>query len=219
MIKALAIKDWQVFEKQMAGYILGMLLALSLIGTAKPWPFSAGALLLLVLLVSTGFYTIQTSLLVERKEQTAAFVMSLPISPADFFWSKLLGNLAIYLVPLGIVTGGTVFLVLFTPLPDGLLVYSLLIYGFMLVNFCVCLSFAIAVESEAWNAFVMMALMTMVGPFIYWIGTIPSIGPNIRKDSIVWSMQALSVFAGEFLVIAAVLALTSWVHSRKKSFL
>lgn len=219
MIKLLAIKDWQVYEKQLAGYVFGMLLALSLVGTAKPWAFNAGALLLIVLLISTGFYSIQTSLLVERKEQTAPFIMSLPVSPMEFFWSKLLGNLAIYLLPFGLVVGGTAFLVLFTALPDGLLVYSLLIFGFMLMSFCVSLSVAIAVESEAWNIFTMMALMTLLGPFIIWVGMIPEVGSHIRADRIVWSAQAAGVLAGELFVIAVALTLTSWVHSRKKSFL
>ena len=45
MVKRLVVKDWQVYQKQLAGYVAGLLLALSLMGMAKPWSFSAGALL------------------------------------------------------------------------------------------------------------------------------------------------------------------------------
>ncbi|MCI1710262.1 MAG: hypothetical protein LKM39_07905 [Chiayiivirga sp.] len=44
----------------------------------------------------------------ERKEQTQPFVMSLPVTPMDVFWGKLLANLVIFLVPFLFVTGGMV---------------------------------------------------------------------------------------------------------------
>jgi len=219
MIKLLVIKDWQIYQKQLAGYVAGMLLALSLVGMGKPWSFAAGSLLLLVLLTVIGQFAIQTSVVTERKEQTVPFIMSLPVTPMDFYWGKLLANLAIYLVPFTLVTGGTAALVLSTPLPDGLLVYVLLINCFLLMCFCVTLCIAIAVASEAWIMFTMMALMTLVGPYIYGIGRVAAIGTNLGTNNIVWSATALGLLAAELSVIAIVLGVTSWIHARKTSFL
>lgn len=219
MIKLLVIKDWQIYQKQLAGYVAGMLLALSLVGMGKPWSFAAGSLLLLVLLTVIGQFAIQTSVVTERKEQTVPFIMSLPVAPMDFYWGKLLANLAIYLVPFTLVTGGTAALVLSTPLPDGLLVYFLLINCFLLMCFCVTLCIAIAVASEAWIMFTMMALMTLVGPYIYGIGRVAAIGTNLNTNNIVWSAPAVGLLAGELLVIAIVLGVTSLIHARKTSFL
>jgi len=219
MIKLLVIKDWQIYQKQLAGYVAGMLLALSLVGMGKPWSFAAGSLLLLVLLTVIGQFAIQTSVVTERKEQTLPFIMSLPVAPMDFYWGKLLANLAIYLVPFTLVTGGTAALVLSTPLPDGLLVWFLLIYCFLLMCFCVTLCIAIAVESEGWNMFTMMALMTLVGPYIYGIGRVAAIGTNLNTNNIVWSAPAVGLLTGELAVIAIVLGVTSWIHARKTSFL
>jgi len=219
MIKLLVIKDWQIYQKQLACYVAGMLLALSLVGMGKPWSFAVGSLLLLVLLISIGSFVIQTSLIAERKEQTAPFIMSLPVAPMDVYWGKLLANLAIYLVPFTLVAGGTVALVLATPLPDGLLVYFLLIYCFLLMCFCATLCVAIAVESEGWIMFTMMALMTFVGPYIFGIGRIEAIGTNLNTNNIVWSAPALGLLAGQLLVMAIVLGVTSWSHARKTSFL
>jgi ABC-type transport system involved in multi-copper enzyme maturation permease subunit len=219
MIKLLVIKDWQIYQKQLAGYVAGMLLALSLVGTGKPWPFAAGSLLLLVLLIVIGQFAIQTSVVTERKEQTVPFIMSLPVAPMDFYWGKLLANLVIYLVPFTLVTGGTAALVLSTPLPDGLLVYFLLINCFLLLCFCVTLCVAIAVESEGWITFTMMALMTLIGPYIYGLGVIPAIGTNLTTNNIVWSAPAVGLLGGELLVIGIVIGVTSWIHARKTSFL
>ena len=219
MIKLLVIKDWQIYQKQLAAFVAGMLLALSLIGMGNLWSFAVGSLLLLVLLTVIGQFLIQTSLITERKEQTVPFIMSLPVTPMDFYWGKLVANLAIYLVPFTLVTGGSAALVLTTPLPDGLLVYFLLVFGFLLMCFCVTLCTAIAVESEAWLAFTMIALMTLVGPFIYGIGRFAAIGTNVNTNNIVWSAPAVGLLAGELIVIAIVLGVTSWIHSRKASFL
>ena len=119
MVRKLIVKDWQVYQKQLAGFLGGMLLALGLVGMGTPLLASAGALLLLVLLLVVGSYAIQSSVMAERKEQTQPFVMSLPVTPMDVYWGKLLANLVIYLVPFLLVTGGLLALILSTPRPDG----------------------------------------------------------------------------------------------------
>jgi ABC-type transport system involved in multi-copper enzyme maturation permease subunit len=219
MIRLLVVKDWQVYQKQLAGYLAGLLLALSLIGTGRTWSFNAGSLLLIVLLVSTGFFAIGHIVVNERKESTLPFVMSLPVSPLDVFTAKLLAGLLIYLVPFAVVVGATVFLVLATGLPDGLLVYALLVFFFMLMSYCVALCAAIAVESEGWNIFIQMALMTVLSPFMIWAGGLRSVAANIRSDRIVWSAAEGAVFGGEILVMALAIGLTCFVHTRKSSVL
>jgi len=219
MIKLLVIKDWQIYQKQLAVYVVGLLLGLMLVGMAKPWSFYVGALLLLVLLICVGGFGIGSSLLNERKEHTLPFVMSLPVTPMMFYWSKLIANLVIYLIPFGIVVGGSVFLVLFTPLPDGLLVWSLLIYGFLATIYFVSLGAALVLESEGWNLFVQIGLSTFISPFMMGIGMIDEIGKHIKTENIVWSLPAIAIFAAQFAVMILVVLVTRWIHRRKTSFL
>ena len=219
MIKLLILKDWQIYQKQLAVYILGLLIGLTLLGAGKVWSFYLGALLLLVLLICAGGFAIQSSILNERKEQTLPFVMSLPVSPMDFYWSKLFANTAIYLVPYSIVVGGTVFLVLFTPLPDGLLVFSLLIYGLLAMIFCVSMCVALVVESEGWNIGVQIGLSTLISPFMMGIGQIDAIARNTKTENIVWSLPACAIFLALAVVMVLAVGITSWVHRRKVSFL
>lgn len=219
MIRLLIVKDWQVYQKQLAGYLAGLVLALGLIGSGYSWSFNAGALLLLVLLVSTGFFAIGNIVLNERKEHTLPFAMSLPVTPLDFYIAKMLAGILIYLVPLLFVVSTTTFLILFTPLPDGLLVYVLLVLSFMLMSHCVALCVAMAVESEGWNIFAQMALMTVLSPFLLWAGSLPSIAVHLWTDNIVWSAAVLGVLAAEAVVVAVALSWTSWIHARKTAFL
>ncbi|WP_454258210.1 hypothetical protein [Pseudoxanthomonas mexicana] len=219
MVWKLVVKDWQVYQKQLAGFVAGMLLALGLVGMGTPLMASAGALLLLVQLLVVGTYAIQSSIMAERKLQTVPFIMSLPVTPMDVYWGKLLANLVIYLVPFLLVTGGLLALILSTPRPDGAVPWLAVVALFMLTIFCVSLCVAIAVESEGWNIFAILALMTLIGPFLYWVSRLDGIVQYLKTDDIVWSAPVLGVLAAEVVVIAIAILVTSWIHARKASFL
>lgn len=219
MVWKLVVKDWQVYQKQLAGFVAGMLLALGLVGMGTPLMASAGALLLLVQLLVVGTYAIQSSIMAERKLQTVPFIMSLPVTPMDVYWGKLLANLVIYLVPFLLVTGGLLALILSTPRPDGAVPWLAVVALFMLAIFCVSLCVAIAVESEGWNIFAILALMTLIGPFLYWVSRLDGIVQYLKTDDIVWCAPVLGVLAAEVAVIAVAILVTSWIHARKASFL
>ena len=141
MVRRLIVKDWQVYQKQLAGFVAGLLLARGLVGMGTPLLASAGALLLLVLLLVVGSYAIQSSCVV------------------------------------------------------------------------------IAVDSEGWNVFAMLALMTLIGPFLYWVSSMQGIREHLQGDVIVWSPQVLGLIGGELAVIGIAILAAGWVHARKASFL
>jgi ABC-type transport system involved in multi-copper enzyme maturation permease subunit len=218
VVRLLVAKDWQLFEKQLAAYVAAGIVALCFLGHAKPWSFYFGSLLLLVVLVAAACFAISNSLLVERKEHTLAFVMSLPVSPLDFYLSKLLGNLVTFGVPFVVIAGGTLGVIVLTPLPDGLVVYALLIFGHILLAYCISLGVAMAVESEGWNTFTMIASMVLVNPFIMLLGQFPAIVDNVKTEDIVWSAPALTILGVQVVLGLSALVATAWVHCRKPSF-
>lgn len=219
MVRRLIVKDWQVYQKQLYAYLAGMVVALGLIATGIGPARAAGSLLLLVLLLVVGSYAIQTSVMSERKQQTGPFIMSLPVTPMDVYWGKLLANLLIYLVPFVLVTGGLIALVLTSSLPDGLVPWVAVIAGFMLVVFCVSLCVAIAVESEAWNVATMLGLMSGIGPFIYWVSRLEGPAGRMQADVVVWSSAMAGLLVVEAVVIVGVIGVTSWGYGRRRSFL
>ncbi len=218
VIKLLIAKDWLLFQKQLAAYVTAGIFALCLIGMAKGWSFYLGSLLLIVVLVAAACFSISTSLLAERKEHTLAFVMSLPLTPLDFYLAKLLGNLVTFFVPFLIMLIGTIAVIAFTPLPDGLIVFSILIFGFVALAYTISLSVAMAVESEGWNTFAMIGSMTLINPFMMLLGQIPEISDYVKTESIVWSLPAVSILLAQIVASIAVLVATGWVHCRKQAF-
>lgn len=218
VIRLLIVKDWQLFQKQLALYVLAGIVALCFLGMSKSWAFYVGSLMLIVVLVSIACFSISTSLLNERKEKTLAFVMSLPVSPLDFTLAKLAGNLITFAVPFLVIVGGTLILVLSSALPDGLLVYSLLIFSYIFFAFCLSLAVAMSVESEGWATFAMIGSMVMINPFIMGMSQIPEINDRVSVDAIVWTPEALVVLAVLVLLGTATIGITAWVHARKPAF-
>jgi ABC-2 type transport system permease protein len=218
VVRLLVLKDWQLFEKPLAAHVAAGIVALGLLGLARPWSFYLGSLLLIVVLVASACFAISNSLLTERKERTLPFVMSLPVSPLDFYIAKLLGNLLTFGVPFAIMGLGTLGVILFTPLPDGLIMLALPLFGHILLAFCISLSVAMAVESEGWNIFVMIGTMLLINPLIMLLGQIPAIGGATKGESLVWSGPLLGILAAQVLVSIAVVVASAWVHCRKKSF-
>lgn len=218
VIRLLVAKDWQLFQKQLALYVLAGMVALGFLGLAKPWAFYVGSLMLIIVMVAVACFSISTSLVVERKEKTLDFVMSLPVSPLDFTVAKLIGNLVTFLVPFAVILGGTLAVVLYTPLPDGLFVYSLLIFGYILFAFCLSLAVAMSVESEGWSIFAMIGSMVMINPFIMGLTQIPEISNRVGVDAIVWTPEAAGVLAVLLLAGITIVGITTWVHARKPAF-
>jgi ABC-2 type transport system permease protein len=218
VIKQLVIKDWQLFRKQLAFYVLAGIVALCFLGMAKAWAFYIGSLTLIIVLISAACFSISTSLINERKEQTLAFAMSLPVSPADFIVSKLVGNLLTFAVPFAVMLAGTLGVVLYTPLPDGLFVYSLLIFAWIEFGYAISLAVAMTVESEGWATFAMIGSMVLINPYMMALSQVPAISTRIEQDAIVWTLPAVAILATLSVLAVAVIAVTTWHHARKPAF-
>lgn len=218
LIRLLVVKDWQLFQKQLAAHVLAGIVALALLGLARPWAFYLGSLLLIIVLVAGSCMSISNSLLVERKEQTLAFVMSLPVSPLDFTLAKMAGNLLTFGVPYLVLLLGTLVVILTTPLPDGLVVFTVLLFGHILLAYSVSLMVAMQVESEGWNIFAMIASNLLINPLIMLLGQIDAIAKPAGGEAIVWSLPAVAILSAQLLLSLAALAFALWWHGRKTAF-
>lgn len=218
LIRLLVVKDWQLFQKQLAACVLAGIVALALLGLARPWAFYLGSLLLIIVLVAGSCLSVSSSLLVERKEQTLAFVMSLPVSPLDFTLAKMAGNLLTFGVPYLALLVGTLVVILSTPLPDGLVVFAALLYGHILLAYSISLLVTMQVESEGWNIFAMIACNLLINPLIMLLGQIEAISKPASGEVIVWSTPAIAILSAQLLLSGAALAFTLWWHGRKTAF-
>lgn len=217
VIKQLVYKDWYLNRKLLAVYVGGGIFSLSIISLGE-WQFFMGAIMFITMLVAMGNHQLSVTMINERKEQTLAFVMSLPVSPADYAMAKFLSNMVLFFVPWSLLTLVTTLVILFTPLPDGLVAFTLLICVLIAVNHCICWSVTMATETEASFLMVMIGLNCLLNPALYLLARSPDIGGHNLSQSFIWTSTATLVLVCEILAIVLLLVGTLYFRSRKKVF-
>ena len=216
VIKQLVYKDWYLNRKLLAIYVGGGILSLSILSLGE-WQFFMGSIMFITMLVALGNHQLSVTMINERKEQTLAFVMSLPVSPADYAMAKFLSNMVLFFVPWLLLVMVTTGVILLTPLPDGLLAFTLLVCVLIAVNHCICWSVTMFTETEAAFLMVMIGLNCLLNPALYFLARSPNIGIS-QGENFIWTDTATLVLSGEILAILLLLFGTLYFRSRKKVF-
>ena len=80
MVRTLILKDWYLNRWMILGSIPAGLGSLAIVLTGKPVTFLLSIILLCALIIGVGAQLAGVTTINERKEQTLAFIMSLPVS-------------------------------------------------------------------------------------------------------------------------------------------
>ncbi len=133
------------------------------------WVSSAGppAASCSTVLIAYGVILPMYAIAGERRERTRLFVLSLPVSRGDYVLAKVLGVTLTFLIPWTVLLIGAWLLILATPMPDGLIVFTTLLMTFALADFGVIACAAMLIHSEGGMAvvivFMNMSVTFMVG--------------------------------------------------------
>lgn len=217
VIKQLVYKDWYLNRKLIAAYVGGAIFSLGIISLGE-WQFFMGAILLMSMMIGLGNHQLGTTMINERKEQTLAFVMSLPVSPADYAMAKFLSNVVIFVVPWSILTALTVAVILLTPLPDGFLAFAILVCVLILLNHCLSWCVAMVTASEGAILIIMIGLNCLLNPALYVLSKFPEIGGYTQQPVFFWGSTATYVLLVQILAIALLLFFTMCFRFRQKVF-
>lgn len=182
--------------------------------------FNVGALTWLTTVIAFGVMLGIYGVVNERKEQSLQFVLSLPISIADYVRTKLFGLLLAFLVMWVVATVSAVTMVLLAPkVPDGLLPYVLLLCFFMLANFCVVLCGALHARSEALVTATIIVTNMGVSVFMFTVGPLPGLSDHMFGAVPVWNDTFFNVLLAEFIVLVIAVALPLATAARRRDFL
>jgi hypothetical protein len=201
----------------LAGSVAGLLLLL-VPGRATA---GIGASLILGLFIALTFYLPMSTVLEERSGRTLPFVLSLPVSPAEYVAAKIVVNLLLFLVPWLAVLGGGILMRGRLPsaqetVPGG---YALVLLGGLLVFFCFVLGFALITESTGWTVTLIVASMFLFGNVATQL--LPRLpGARTWLEGIAAAAGPLYATLGtEAAAAGAILAASFWFQTRKGDFL
>ena len=219
MVKVLILKDWYLQRWTVVASLLGGAIALGIVCIPGNATFMLGLILLITVLIAVGAQLAIASMVNERKEQTLAFVMSLPISFREYTVAKLLGTLLIFMLPfLMLVIGSLALFAVPHGVPHGLLPFTVIMSMEILVNTCLIVAVALVTESQGWTVAAIMAGNIALNIVGYFVAHIAGIAKGMAGTTVMWSPAASSLLAAEFALIALLLGLTIYLQSRKVDF-
>jgi len=223
MTKHLMLKDLYLHRYP----ILGLALALPVAGIA-PALFGGetmwrqmGLTILNNSLIYLIFFLPIATIIMERRNHTLPFVMSLPVSYKEYTAAKLIGSLVVFgITCLLAVLALPAIVARSEQLARGVWPVLAVIIGVYVVLFVVTLGICLVTESFFWT--MVLGLLSVVFAFLVF-PLLESIPPHLiehwTSERIVWDGEVIVVLGIEVLVSMAVIAGTFALQKRKKDFL
>lgn len=220
MIKRLILKDWYLQRWAIFGSIAAGAATLAITVSGGKAAFILGLIAFITVLVAIGAHLAVSAMVLERKEQTLPFVMSLPVSYREYTAAKILGNLIIFLIPWLTLVLASFALILFAPgIPHGLVPFVAIMSTEILMSTCLVAAVALTSESQGWTIAAIMVGNIALNGIGYYVAHITSIAKGMDGPTIQWSPAASTLLVAEFVTIALLLGLTFFFQSRKRDFI
>lgn len=222
MVRRLILKDLDLLRPALVGYLVVGLAAVAMMATGRESAFYFGNVLLLTVVIAAGMHVAIVTAVLERTEQTLAFVMTLPISPRDYVLSKVGGGLLIFLVPWTILAASALVMLGSGRLgAEGraLVPFAVLTLMELLAAFCVQLAVAVVTESLAWTVVVQVVMNLLLQVYLYSVSRIPAIAGGLHGHRAVWPPVTLGLLAAEVAIVPLSLGLAYFLQERKRDFL
>lgn len=219
VVRHLILKDWYLNRWVILGSLPVGLGALAIVLTGKPVAFMLCIILLCMVIVGVGAQLAMVTTVNERKEQTLAFVMSLPVSWREYTAAKILANLIIFLIPWLLLTAGALGVLLLPGATHGLVPYTAIMAMEMLITTSLIVAAGIITESQTWTTAGIFASSLGINVLGYVFAHLPGISKYMWGTQVYWSSTAWVVLICEVLTIPLLLGVTFYIQSRKTDFL
>ena len=213
----LIAKDFYQHRWLLAGTIAIGMISLAVAGGGTVMLFNIGMLCWLTAIAAFGCVVAMLGISNERKDRALLFVLSLPLSYGEYVRVKLCGVLLCFLVPWLALTAGAIGLVLVkADMPDGLLPFTILLCGFLLVNFSMVLCCALFATSEGFMTLTIIVHNIAISLFIFLVGVLPEFRGHLRDPVAVWGPSFWTVLGIEAAVLIVICSLPYFVVARRR---
>ena len=217
LVFRLILKDWYLSRVPLTLIAIGGAVSTVLLYQDDAAGF-AGIISALLSLIFLSILVPQLTVVNERKQQNLAFVMSLPISPAEYTMSKVLGNLSAFVALWAAIVGAALGAIVFAPGLGGVVPLAVIAALAPFASFCLLLAVAIVTESELLSM-VTMGATNVAYSFWWFLFRLPGLREDLKSPVPIWSDTVLTIIGGQTAVIVLALALTFYFQSRKRSFI
>ncbi len=219
VVRLLILKDWYLNRWVILGSLPVGLGALAIVLTGKQIAFLLCIILLCMVIVGVGAQVAMVTTVNERKEQTLAFVMSLPVSWREYTAAKILANLIIFLVPWLPLTAGALGVLMLPGATHGLVPFTAIMAVEMFITTTLIVAAGIITESQAWATVGIFVSSLGINILGYLFAHLRGISAYMWGSHVQWSSTSLAILIAELLTVPLLLWTTFYIQSRKTDFL
>ena len=216
LVLRLIAKDWYLSRLPLAFIATAGALSTALLYLRNSTTGVVAMISAIITLVFLSILLPQLTVLHERKERNLPFAMSLPISTMEYTAAKVLGNLSAF-VALWLAVSTAVLGTLWAAGFGGIVPLGVVIAFVPFVSFSLLLGVSIVSESE-FVAMVVMGACNVSYSFAWLAISRFELLKDASGPVPIWNERILVILVAEIVVIAATLALTFYLQSRKTDF-
>jgi hypothetical protein len=220
IIGHLILKDWRLNRRLISVTAAAGIVALVFAQHGGRTARLLGGIWSFVALCVLGSMLPASVIVNERKKQTLAFIMSLPVSAVQYTIAKIVSIWALFLIPwFTLLIAAVVLIEARHIVPNGAIPMLLIVALLPLIGFCVISSTALIGESEGW-----LIAAGIVCNSSYWLGfyllsRTPSLTANWKNPVAVWNPATIITLLAELGSVALIVGVTLFFQSRKRDFI
>jgi ABC-type transport system involved in multi-copper enzyme maturation permease subunit len=217
IVSRLILKDLYLGRWLIGGTLLAGVISLATMPLSGTGYYVGSVSLLCVLIVLNIFVNFQF-VIGERKDKTQLFVLSLPVSTAQYARAKVASSILAFAIPWLLLTLGCVAVIDRSAIPNGMIPVSVAVLAYVLAYFGVFLAVSLATESNAWVTTTIIVGNISVNFLIPWLMNQPSVIATREGEVAVWSGAVVATIVAELGAGALALAGSLWMSARNRNF-
>ena len=208
---------WLIAGTLIAGVLSLAISRLSTADNAATGP-NLGIILFITTIIAFGVSLPMVAILKERQDRSQLFVLSLPVSPAQYSIAKVSAALIAFLVPWLVLTAGVVVATALSAGPHGGVPFFVAMMTFFLASFCLLMAVVVVTMSEMVAVAGILLTNVAVTVFLVKVGRLPGVAGRSQDAVATWSPTILTILALEIAAILLALGLAFYLPSRKRDF-
>lgn len=212
ILKDLYLLRWMVVASIVAG---GAAIAIMPLSQVSGY---VGAISLMCTLIVLNIFLVMSGVVQEKKDKVLLFILSLPVSTAQYVVAKVAANAIAFLVPWLVLTVGAIVVIDLSALPNGIVPFWLAVLGYILFYYCALLAVGLLWDSTGAHTTAIIVGNVSFNFFVPFLLGLPSVSGHAKGPTAVWTGDIVAILAAEILAGALVLGLAVYVRSRTGDF-
>lgn len=214
----LILTDLYLSRRVIGGTLVAGLLALAVMPLGRTAGFVGGVLLICALII-LNIVLVMHNVVQERAQKVALFVMSLPVDPSQYVTAKAAAMVIAFGVPWLLLAVATVSVIALSSMPNGLLPFWIVLFGYLLAYSWVLLGVGIATDAAGWHATAIIIGNVSINLLIPFVLSRPAVVLHGQGPVAVWSADLVAMLLLELAIGAVALAIACRTRARRADVL